>query len=286
MFTARMERHSPMKVQQLSELMFSAVTSAQGPEMDGYQAAAAKHKIQLAMGEQIQQRKRAVLNTPSSKTCAELELAFEELLRGKDLNAALDCMNQLINELVLVEGGNFDSIKIRILGTFLNLVQAATENGIPLRKIFGNDLHMFTTLSQVENIKDLSVWAEDTARAFYSEVFSDFSYLSPTTAQAVAYLADHYMEKITLRELSATLFVSDSYLSKLFRQELGISFTEYLNKVRVDRSIDLIKEGKYSLLEIAGMVGFDDQSYFTKVFKKYAGVTPRRYKEGDTGDRP
>ncbi len=288
MFTSRIERHSPVWVQRLSELMYAAVASDRANEQDAYRAAAARHKIQLAMGEQIRQRKHAVLNTPSNRTCAELEETFEDLLQGQDLNAALDCMNQLINELVLVEGGNFDSIKVRLLGIFLNLVQVAMENGIPLRKIFGSDLRMFATLSRVDNIKDLSVWAEDTARFFFSEVFSGFSYLSATAAQAVAYLSDHYMDKITLHELASTLFVSDSYLSKLFRQELGISFTEYLNKIRVDRSIDLIREGKHSLLEIAGMVGFDDQSYFTKVFKRYTGVTPRVYKAGAAApeDRP
>ena len=113
---------------------------------------------------------------------------------------------------------------------------------------------------------------------FIYDVFAGLSPVSSITSQAVTYITAHYMEKLTLRDLASRLFVSDSYLSKLFRQEMDISFNDYLNKTRIEHSIDLMQQTDLPLLEIAGMVGFDDQSYFTKVFKRTTGKTPRQYK--------
>ena len=86
------------------------------------------------------------------------------------------------------------------------------------------------------------------------------------------------MDKLTLRDLASALFLNESSLSKLFRQELGTSFTDYLNRIRIEHSTELMRNTDRSLLEISGLVGFDDQSYFTKIFKKVTGTTPRQYK--------
>ena len=196
----------------------------------------------------------------------------------RDLGSALEHQKQLLDELILVEGGNFDSVKIHMLDLYLSLTHIATESGVPLRKVFGGNLGLLTPFSNVENVETLNEWAHHAAELFANEVFAGLSPLSSTTAKAVSYLSEHYMDKITLRDLAGKLFVSDSYLSKLFRQELGTSFTDYLNKSRVEHSIDLMQGTELSLLEISGMVGFEDQSYFTKVFKRITGETPRQYK--------
>ena len=94
----------------------------------------------------------------------------------------------------------------------------------------------------------------------------------------MAYISAHYMEKLTLRDLAANLYLNDTYLSKLFRQELNTSFTDYLNNTRIEHSIELMRSTDKSLLEIAGLVGFDDQSYFTKVFRRVTGMTPLAYR--------
>lgn len=113
---------------------------------------------------------------------------------------------------------------------------------------------------------------------FLDDVFAALPQVSSATTRAVAYISAHYMEKLTLRDLAANLYLNDTYLSKLFRQELNTSFTDYLNNTRIEHSIELMRSTDKSLLEIAGLVGFDDQSYFTKIFKKITGMTPRQYK--------
>ena len=87
------------------------------------------------------------------------------------------------------------------------------------------------------------------------------------------------MNKITLAKVSNYLHINSSYLSKLFKQEMGMSFTEYLNEARIKRSRELLKDTDMEILDIALFVGYEDQSYFTKVFKKIAGKTPRKFRK-------
>jgi len=64
----------------------------------------------------------------------------------------------------------------------------------------------------------------------------------------------------------------------LFKQVTGISFKEYLNKVRIEEAKSLLEHTDYSIMEIAVACGYSDQSYFTKVFKKATGITPKQYR--------
>ena len=278
MFTSQMRHFLPTQIQKLSSLLYSSVLLSQQNFAD-YAHAVSRHRQQLAMGEQIQARKRSLPSGSVPLSLAELESMFIDFLRARDLDSATECQTRLLDQLILVEGGNFDSIKMHLLELFLTVTRIATDSGVPLRKALGENMDLLASLIGVESVEELSVWSLRTTESFINEVFVGLSPpLSSTTSKALSYLNEHYMDKITLRDLASRLFVSDSYLSKLFRQELGTSFTDYLNKNRVEHSIELMQATDLSLLEISGMVGFEDQSYFTKVFKRITGETPRQYK--------
>ncbi len=276
-FSSRMRRFPPTQIQKIASLLNAAVLHSR-QNFDDYVQAAARHRQHLAMGEQIQARKRALPSGSVPLSLSDLESMFIDYLRARDMDSAMDCQARLLDQLILVEGGNFDSIKIHLLELYLTVTRIATDSGVPLRKALGENMDLLASLIGVESVEALSVWSLRATEGFINEVFAGLSPLSSTTAKALAYLSEHYMDKITLRDLASRLFVSDSYLSKLFRQELGTSFTDYLNKNRVEHSIELMQTSDLSLLEISGMVGFEDQSYFTKVFKRITGETPRQYK--------
>ena len=276
-FASKMRRFPPSQIQKIAALLNAAVLHSR-QNFEDYVQAAARHRQHLVMGEQIQARKRALPSGSVPLSLAELESMFIDFLRARDLDSATECQARLLDQLILVEGGNFDSIKMHLLELFLTVTRIATDSGVPLRKALGENMDLLASLIGVESVEELSVWSIRTTESFINEVFAGLSPLSSTTSKALSYLSEHYMDKITLRDLASRLFVSDSYLSKLFRQELGTSFTDYLNKNRVEHSIELMQTTDLSLLEISGMVGFEDQSYFTKVFKRITGETPRQYK--------
>lgn len=87
-------------------------------------------------------------------------------------------------------------------------------------------------------------------------------------------------EDITLPQLADKAAMNPSYLSTLFKKEVGISIGEYIQRAKVDEAKSLITYTSYNLTEISTLLNFHDQSHFTKVFKKYAGVTPKQFKSG------
>ncbi|MCL2004192.1 MAG: AraC family transcriptional regulator [Oscillospiraceae bacterium] len=97
-------------------------------------------------------------------------------------------------------------------------------------------------------------------------------------AKAVTYIRSNYMNKITLQEIAAHVFLSPTYFSKVFREETGQTPGGFIAAVRLDASKRLLRDPSVSIIDIPGMAGFESQSYFTRVFKKAEGQTPGEYR--------
>ena len=93
------------------------------------------------------------------------------------------------------------------------------------------------------------------------------------------YIDDHYSKNLTLDDLGEEFYISGGYVSYLFKEKLDTTFIKYLNKVRINKAKDLLKSSYYRIYEISNLCGYQDQNYFTKIFKKYVGVTPKKYRE-------
>jgi two-component system response regulator YesN len=93
-----------------------------------------------------------------------------------------------------------------------------------------------------------------------------------------AYLDENYMDYgISLNQTADYIGVSPFYLSRSFKKQEGISFKEYLTKMRMDKAIEYLKQKKKNVQEIALEVGFVDPNYFSKAFRRYKGVSPREF---------
>lgn len=97
-------------------------------------------------------------------------------------------------------------------------------------------------------------------------------------ARAIQIVKQRFQEDVTLVSVAEELNVSLFYLSKLFRKHTGTNFTEYLTQLRVEHAKSLLAAGEMSVKEVAYAAGFNSQSYFSKIFKKYAGLAPSEYK--------
>ena len=97
--------------------------------------------------------------------------------------------------------------------------------------------------------------------------------------QIISEIQERYTENITLTELAETYKISTGHLSNLIKRELKLSFSEYIAARRIQRAKELLADDTLSIEQIAGMVGYKDYFYFTKVFKKVAGVSPSKYRK-------
>ena len=98
-------------------------------------------------------------------------------------------------------------------------------------------------------------------------------------SKIVSEIREHYTENITLSELSKKYGLSVGHLSNLVREELGLTFSEYITAKRMQRAKELLSDASLSINEVAEQSGYNDYFYFTKVFKKYMGISPSKYRK-------
>ena len=104
--------------------------------------------------------------------------------------------------------------------------------------------------------------------------------------QIINYLNENYNEKISLEQIAHNMYLSPVYISKIFKEETGESPINYLIKIRLEKARDiLLKSNDNSIKSIANQVGYDDVYHFSKLFKKYYGISPLYYRKRELDKR-
>lgn len=95
------------------------------------------------------------------------------------------------------------------------------------------------------------------------------------------YIEENYnKEDLSLQNLAEEAQISPNYLSRLLKQEIGVSFIDYLTRIRVQKAIQLMNNPKLKIYEVSEMVGYSSQHYFSRAFKRVLGVSPVEYRKG------
>lgn len=98
--------------------------------------------------------------------------------------------------------------------------------------------------------------------------------------QAKQYIKENYKKDLSLDDISKKMNISPYYFSKIFKEEEGVNFVEYLTGLRMDCAKKMLADKQYSIKEICSEVGYKDPNYFSRIFKKCVGTTPSEYREG------
>lgn len=91
------------------------------------------------------------------------------------------------------------------------------------------------------------------------------------------YVKQNYKEKIGLSKVASDFNISHGYLSSTFKKQTGVTFSDYVASVKIDKAKELISTHEYMMYEVSDILGFDNPYYFSKVFKKITGYTPKEY---------
>ena len=95
---------------------------------------------------------------------------------------------------------------------------------------------------------------------------------------AIDYIRSHIQENLTVESIADSLSLNSSYLSKLFKQEMGITLSRYIRDQKINVACNMLRHLDESSLSIANYLGFSSQSHFIQVFKKSTGMTPEEYR--------
>ena len=133
-----------------------------------------------------------------------------------------------------------------------------------------------------DDLSELKKWFIDKIVEITQKVGNSKTVKSESLIEkAEAFINRNYMKDLSLDDISRYFNISSYYFSKLFKQETGENYVEYLNKVRIGNAKKMLSESDVSIKEICYSVGFSDPNYFSRAFKKYEGVTPSEFKDAN-----
>lgn len=165
--------------------------------------------------------------------------------------------------------------------SLINNIRVSVSSADNDRNIVSKDISsLFRMIEKCDSIKELNEILEEIALNVTSKVnsFNNKS-IKLILKKAVDFLQTHYNEQVTLNEVAEHTYVSTYYISRMFRKELGKNFVDYLNEFRMEKAKELLKDVRYKTYEVAEMVGIPDAHYFSKLFKKYEGLTPTEFRD-------
>jgi len=279
-YISRVPVIEPERVNNLAELLAIVAGNISKGSSLIYEQKGQAHEIQSEISEWIHYMK-AIEQQDSEYSTYPYEK--EKLLLSKialgDKQESQKILNEILGYVFFSSGNDFEVIRARTLELIVLLSRAAVEGGANVEEIFGLNYKYLSEIYQYRTVEDLTFWLSKIMARFTDCVFNlaDIRH-KDTIYKALDYIKRNYANPITLEEVANHVYLNPSYFSKIFKNEMNCTFVAYVNKVRINASKSLLLNNNIPLSDIIALVGFDDQSYFTKVFKKEVGITPGKYR--------
>lgn len=224
------------------------------------------NQIAVTYHDRFEPERATVVPTNMSK---QLEIALESGNGDKALQVMEHLWHTVMDELDTVEQVHEGVLYFNAL-----LVRLIQQKGYSVKEVVGNDLiylqnvHSFTTKEQVREFLMRVI------RSFTAYLECKRGAAGHRMVEAVLTLIDEAIqEDVTLHSMAEQLYINSSYLSRLFKQETGKSFSAYVLEKKMELAKAALLDGA-KVYDAAASVGYRDASYFTKVFQRYWGVTP------------
>jgi len=199
----------------------------------------------------------------------ELEIGLET----GNLVKALEAFDKLWFSLML-EADTVDKVNEVILYFGSLIVRLIQQRGCSVKEVAGSDFPYLLNLQSFATKEQVYECLQRIIRKFVDYLHSQRGSAGHRMVEAaLQIIEDGIQEDLTLYNVAEKLFINSSYLSRLFKQETGKSFSSYVLEHKMERAKSVLLKGA-KVYDAASVVGYRDLSYFTKVFRKYWGVTP------------
>jgi YesN/AraC family two-component response regulator len=201
-------------------------------------------------------------------------------LRQGDNEQARTILDELLAVLFFANPDNFKFMQFRAIELVVLLSRSAVSSGNTEDALLETNNHYLRCIQEAQSTEELIDVLHIAVDYMTGQIFS-FQGIRHASAlrKAEQYIWENYTRKISLQEVAEASGLSAPYFSTVFKEEMGENLSSYLNRLRVDKAAAMLTETKLSLSEIAGSCGFEDQSWFSKIFKSYTGISPGRYRE-------
>ena len=176
-----------------------------------------------------------------------------------------------------------DNIRLKVLEFVLAAEKDAFHEGA-VNYGFEFRENYLTEVMAIEDYELLRDWFLEKMTKACTSIHNRKDNQSETVvSKARTYIQENYCRDISLDDVSRVVNVSPYYFSKLFKEEAGENFIEYLTRLRIDKARQMLSGTSQTIKEISMSVGYTDPNYFSRIFKKQTEMTPREYREANAG---
>lgn len=204
---------------------------------------------------------------------------FSELTSKLEIQNSLDMLTCYITTAISKKSLSKFELKTLIQNCFYNIISTLETLEFNLEKLQALKYKCFNTIEQTMYAENLLL--------NYNELLIDFSKIidecqnrisSHMVNKIIQYINEHYADQLTLADVSKLFNFNYYYLSSYFSSHNKEGFNEFVNKIRIEKACDFLKQD-IPISDISNMVGYSDHSYFCKVFKKFTGITPSKFRK-------
>ncbi|MBN2284958.1 MAG: helix-turn-helix transcriptional regulator [Tissierellales bacterium] len=208
-----------------------------------------------------------------------LETKLIHSVASFDEKMATDLVSQYLSLIFIEEDNNIERIKKRMTQTIYLLSRNILSEYYDYLKIETINHRHLALLNTIYEREDVEMWFYQFVESLMNQLGASSMHRNNLTVYKIQkMILQRYMEDINLIKISDELNMNYHYLSSLFNQVMGMNFKDYIRKIRIEKSEEILKETDMSLTDVASLVGFSSQSYFTKSFKKETGITPLKFR--------
>ncbi len=209
----------------------------------------------------------------------EAENQLANLVKAGNVGATQAAVEKLFAEFKLEQRYTVEYVQRICAELVFTLSKALYEIGEDRIGIAGRRPAILDTIDRAESIFELQQQIDTLLATIASHFATKYTQKNSKIITEIKRLIDReYMEDLSVNKIADTVYLSPNYLSLIFKRETGETLTDYLTKKRIEIAKDLLRTTDARILDVAAMVGFQDASYFSKVFKKQTGVHPQKYR--------
>jgi len=273
------------KVQSLAEMMQLCAESLSSGSEDYHETIRRRTQQQETISKMIEElKKQHPKNVDKLGYPLEMEKMLLSSLRKGEINEAKKTLNELLAMLIFTNPGQFKYVQLRVieLVVLISRVEVSpAKSGNLSMEINSQNLRMVQEAKSIDELTDILHNIVDRV----SGIISSFRGIPHAAAlrKAENFIMENFTRKISLKEISAVAGLSPPYFSTIFKEEMGENLSKYLNRLRVEKASRYLLETDMSLSEIAACCCFEDQSWFSKIFKAYTGISPGKYRNQGGG---
>lgn len=268
----------PTNATQISRLLYYMFAGLISDSKNQYILNQNKLHQQAKIGESIQMYKGSPSPSNSNYPYEKEKVLITKVKTG-NVKDAKGILNDLLGYVLFSEGNSLEIVKSRAIELISLLSRAAIEGGAATDTILKINNEFLKSIESVSSMESLCYKLQESVEVFTESMFNMLPvHNQELVRRAMHYISQHYMNKLSLEEVASYVHLTPSYFSTVFKQACGSSFRKYLNMIRIEESKRLLANTDYPIIDIAIATGFADQSYFSKVFKRFTGLTPKQFR--------